>query len=52
MLTIALTYVIASRLFRGKGDPTHVGPAWLIPGVATLDIAVAGAPCRWPGRPS
>ncbi|MGN5478988.1 hypothetical protein ACTMU2_24505 [Cupriavidus basilensis] len=49
MLTIALTYVIASRLFRGKGDPTHVGPAWLIPGVATLDIAVAGGtmPMAW-----
>lgn len=49
VLTIALTYVIASRLFRGKGDPTHVGPAWLIPGVATLDIAVAGGtmPMAW-----
>lgn len=49
VLTIALTFVIAGRLFRGKGDPTHVVPAWLIPGVATLDIAVAGGtmPMAW-----
>lgn len=49
VLTIALTFVIAGRLFRGKEDPAHAAPAWLIPGVATLDIAVAGGtmPMAW-----
>jgi tellurite resistance protein len=40
--TIALAFVIFSRLVGGKIDPGHALPAWLIPGVATLDIAVAG----------
>ncbi|MGO4304306.1 SLAC1 anion channel family protein [Cupriavidus sp. RAF12] len=49
ILTIGLTFVIAGRLFRGKEDPAHAAPAWLIPGVATLDIAVAGGtmPMAW-----
>jgi len=49
ILTIGLTFIIAGRLFRGKEDPAHAAPAWLIPGVATLDIAVAGGtmPMAW-----
>lgn len=47
--TVALAYTIAGRLLRGKVDVTHAVPAWLIPGVATLDIAVAGGtmPMQW-----
>jgi tellurite resistance protein len=47
--TFALSFVAASRLLKGTVDPTHLVPAWLIPGVATLDIAVAGAhmPMAW-----
>jgi tellurite resistance protein len=49
VLTLALSYIIVSRLLKGKLDPTHAVPAWLIPGVATLDIAVAGGtmPFAW-----
>lgn len=47
--TIALAFTIVSRLLRGKVDAGHSVPAWLIPGVATLDITVAGAtmPMAW-----
>jgi tellurite resistance protein len=47
--TIALGYTIISRLLRGKIDSGHAVPAWLIPGVATLDITVAGGtmPMAW-----
>ncbi len=47
--TLALSYVIVSRLLKGKMDSGHAVPAWLIPGVATLDIAVAGGtmPMAW-----
>lgn len=44
--TIALAFTIFSRLVRGKIDSGHALPAWLIPGVATLDIAVAGGGMR------
>ncbi|MCO4891757.1 SLAC1 anion channel family protein [Cupriavidus sp. WGtm5] len=49
VITVALTFVIAGRLFRGRTEPANVVPAWLIPGVATLDIAVAGGtmPMAW-----
>lgn len=49
LLTIGLTFIVAGRLFRGKQEPIHAAPAWLIPGVATLDIAVAGGtmPMAW-----
>lgn len=49
ILTIVLSFIISARLFKGKQDPTHAAPAWLIPGVATLDIAVAGGtmPMSW-----
>jgi len=49
ILTIALCFTIASRLLHGSVDATHAVPAWFIPGVATLDIAVAGGtmPMPW-----
>ncbi|SDC99837.1 tellurite resistance protein [Cupriavidus sp. YR651] len=46
--TIALSFTIFSRLFQGKIDSGHALPAWLIPGVATLDIPVAGGAMRMP----
>jgi len=47
--TIALAFTLVSRLLRGKVDAGHALPAWLIPGVATLDITVAGGdvPMTW-----
>src|SRR5437868_5365887 len=47
--TIALCFAIASRRLQGKIDVAHAVPAWFIPGVATLDIAVAGVaiPMPW-----
>jgi len=49
LLTIGLSYLIVSRLLTQKQDMAHAVPAWLIPGVATLDIAVAGGtmPFAW-----
>ncbi|MBP0622256.1 SLAC1 anion channel family protein [Cupriavidus consociatus] len=49
VLTVALTVVIAGRLLNSRTEPANVVPAWLIPGVATLDIAVAGGtmPMAW-----
>ncbi len=46
--TIALAFTLVSRLLRGKVDAGHALPAWLIPGVATLDIAVAGGDATAP----
>lgn len=48
-LTAALSFVIAARLLKGKIDAAHAVPAWFIPGVATLDIAVTGGtmPMPW-----
>jgi tellurite resistance protein len=48
-LTVALSFTIVSRMLRGKVDAGHSVPAWLIPGVATLDITVAGGtmPMAW-----
>ncbi len=47
--TIALSLVSVTRLLKGNMDSSHAAPAWLIPGVATLDIAVAGGtvPMAW-----
>jgi tellurite resistance protein len=47
--TIFLGFTIISRLLRGKIDSGHAVPAWLIPGVGTLDITVAGGtmPMAW-----
>ncbi|NHN35573.1 SLAC1 anion channel family protein [Paenibacillus agricola] len=49
ILTIMLSYIIISRLLKGKQEALNFVPAWLIPGVATLDIAVAGGtmPFAW-----
>ncbi|MDH4612186.1 SLAC1 anion channel family protein [Pseudomonas sp. BN102] len=49
LLTVVLGGLVLSRLFQGKQDLQHAVPAWLIPGVATLDIAVTGAhmPMAW-----
>jgi tellurite resistance protein len=49
ILTIALCFTIASRLLHGSVEAAHAVPAWFIPGVATLDIAVAGGtmPMPW-----
>jgi len=48
-MTVALAFTLVSRLLRGKVDAGHALPAWLIPGVATLDITVAGGalPMAW-----
>jgi tellurite resistance protein len=47
--TIALAALMLHRLLSGKAAPMGAVPAWLIPGVATLDIAVTGAtmPMAW-----
>ena len=42
LATFALSFVVFSRLLKGQVDASHAVPAWLIPGVATLDIAVTG----------
>ena len=49
LATFALSFVVVSRLLKGQVDASHAVPAWLIPGVATLDIAVTGAhmPMAW-----
>lgn len=48
-VTFALSFVVVSRLLKGQVDASHAVPAWLIPGVATLDIAVTGGqmPMAW-----
>lgn len=40
---------VLARLLQGEGQVAHTVPAWLIPGVASLDITVAGAhmPMAW-----
>lgn len=47
--TLVLCFAIVSRLLKGKIEAAHAVPAWFIPGVATLDIAVAGGtmPMAW-----
>ena len=49
LCTFALALNITSRLLNGKIDSAHAVPAWLIPGVATLDITVTGGtmPMAW-----
>ncbi|MGG1556475.1 SLAC1 anion channel family protein [Paenibacillus ferrarius] len=46
--TLALSYVVVTRLLNGNNDPAHAVPAWLIPGVGTMDIAVAGGTMPFP----
>ncbi len=43
VLTLGLGYHVFGRLLRGKSEATHAVPAWVIPGVAALDIPVTGA---------
>ncbi|MDM0110042.1 SLAC1 anion channel family protein [Variovorax sp. J22R24] len=52
LATFALSFVVVSRLLKGQVDASHAVPAWLIPGVATLDIAVTGGhmPMAWAGE--
>jgi tellurite resistance protein len=47
--TIAFSSMMIVRLLEGNVDAKHVVPACLIPGVATLDITVAGGslPMTW-----
>jgi len=46
---LALAFISISRLLKGQVDSGHALPAWLIPGVATLDITATGAtmPMAW-----
>lgn len=47
--TFVLCFLAVSRLLKGQVDASHAVPAWIIPGVATLDIAVTGGhmPMDW-----
>ncbi|MDM3886831.1 SLAC1 anion channel family protein [Pseudomonas sp. BCRC 81390] len=49
VLTVLLAVLVISRLLSGAQDTLNAVPVWLIPGVATLDIAVTGAhmPMVW-----
>jgi tellurite resistance protein len=49
VLTLALSVVMISRLLNGNIAPGSVMPAWLIAGVGSLDIVVAGGalPAAW-----
>ena len=42
-LTVLLAFVVVFRLLAGDREHSLAVPAWLIPGVAALDIAVTGA---------
>lgn len=52
VLTLLLAVHVASRLLGGNGHPAHAVPAWIIPGVAALDIPVTGShmPMAWAGE--
>ncbi len=47
--TLALSFIAVSRLLKGRVDASHLVPAWIVPGVATLDIPVTGQhmPMAW-----
>jgi tellurite resistance protein len=49
LVTLLLGFRVVSLIVRGGLEPAHFVPAWLIPGVASLDIAVTGArmPMAW-----
>lgn len=49
LATFALSFAGLSRLLKGQVDASLAVPAWIIPGVATLDIPVTGAhmPMAW-----
>ena len=42
LATLALSFVVISRLLKGEVDASHAVPAWIVPCVATLDIPVTG----------
>lgn len=46
--TLVLCFIIVTRLLNGNIEHGHAVPAWLIPGVGTLDIAVAGGSMPFP----
>ncbi|MBA2937555.1 C4-dicarboxylate ABC transporter [Paenibacillus sp. CGMCC 1.16610] len=46
--TLVLCFIIVTRLLNGNIEHGHAVPAWLIPGVGTLDIAVAGGTMPFP----
>ena len=52
LATFVLGFVVVSRLLAGRVDASNAVPAWLIPGVATLDIVVTGGqmPMAWAGE--
>jgi len=47
----AVSFIAVSRLLKGQVDAAHALPAWLIPGVGTLDIAVTGGHMPMPWAP-
>lgn len=49
IMAFLLGFIITGRLLEGSVDPANAVPAWLISGVATLDIAVTGSdmPMLW-----
>ena len=50
--TLLLAAHVVSRLLGGNCHPAHAVPAWIIPGVAALDIPVTGShmPMAWAGE--
>lgn len=48
-VTLALAWLVGSRLLKGKLAPGHMLPVWIIPGVGVLDIGVTGGhmPMAW-----
>lgn len=46
--TLALSFIIVTRLLNGNIEHGHAVPAWLIPGVGTMDITVAGGSMPFP----
>ncbi|NBD24804.1 SLAC1 anion channel family protein [Paenibacillus glycinis] len=48
VLTLAFSCIMLGRLLNGNHDHVNVVPPWLIPGVGTLDIAVAGGTMPFP----
>ena len=50
--TLLLALHVVSRLLGGNSHPSHAVPAWIIPGVAALDIVVTGnhMPMAWAGE--
>lgn len=45
---LALSFVFISRLLKGNQEPENAVPPLIIPGVATLDVGVAGGTMPFP----